>query len=167
MAYYDVLTNSRNAVWQAIENHEETRNLFKRKFRFNDAGDCMTEPEPAFSDLDAISIFPMNFVPKWYTNERQEWPYALRVVMWFADWRIEPAETALLKVARAIQDAKPQGSTAAYINQVDGCNGVKVGPSGGILITRIREGRDSVNPIKVVKATLELVLRCSFQPRTT
>lgn len=164
MPYYDVLTDARNAVWDAIDNHADTRDLFKKKFRFNDEGSCMTEPEPALSDLDAISIFPMSFVPKWYTNERQEWPYALRVVMWFGGWKVTRAETALLKVARAIQDAKPQGSSAAYINRVSGCNGVKVGPSGGILITRIREKE---NPIKVVKATLEFVLRCSFQPRTT
>ena len=158
--YYDVLTDARNSAWQAIDNHADTKDLFKRKFKFNDEGSCMKEPEPAFSDLDAISIFPMSFVPKWYTNERQKWPYALRIVCWFADWNVTVAETALLKIARAISDAKPAGSSAAYTAAFQPA----IGPSGGILITRIREKE---NPIKVVKATLELVLRCNFQPRTT
>ena len=157
MGYETILTDARNSVWQAIDNFADLAGQIKTKFKFNDEGSCMKDAEPSFSDLTAVALLPMGVTPKWYTNEKQKWPYSLRIVTWTADWRLQTSEVLMMRLAKAIQSATPENSTKPYTADYQPL----IGPNVGIQITIIKKE----NPIKVVKASLDIVLRCNFQPR--
>lgn len=153
--YYDALTDARLAVWQAIDEYEDTAHLFKTTFRFGGESTLVTETAPSFSDLDSLWIMPMRAMPKWYVTTKQTFALGLAVVMYTKDWKLDTAEKNVLKIARAIHRAKPENGviyTAPYAPQV--------GPNTSFQNIKI----DDKNPIRAIKTTMEVVLRVHFQP---
>lgn len=153
--YFDALTDARLSVWQAIDNYEDTKNLFRTKFRFGGESSLVTETAPSFSDLDSLWIMPLRAFPKWYVTTKQTFSLGLAVVMYTKDWRLDTAERNVLKIARAIHRAAPPGGapyTAPY--------GPQVGPNATFQNIKI----DEQNPIRAIKTTMEVVLRVQFQP---
>lgn len=153
--YYDALTDARLSVWQALDNYDDTKNLFKTTFRFGGESTLVTETAPSFSDLDSLWIMPMRAIPKWYVTTKQTFALGLAVVMYTKDWKLSTAERNVFKIARAIHRAKPEGGvpyTANYAPQV--------GPSATFQNIKI----DDTNPIRAIKTTMEVVLRVQFQP---
>jgi len=160
MGYETVLTDARTALWSAIEEFDDLKGAFQAKYKFDSDNSVLKEAEPAFSDLNAIGIWPLGFVPKWYVNTKQRWPYSLRIVVWTANWVMPTAEKLAVQIARAIHRSAPANTpTVPYLHSLD----PKVGPSTTFEMTRIHK---EDNPVKVVKSRLDVVLQCNFQPNT-
>jgi len=160
MGYETVLTDARAALWNAIDNFDDLQRTFKAKFKFDSDNTMLREAEPAYSDLPAIGIWPTSVIPKWYVNTMQRWPYTLRMQIWTSGWLLGPAEKVFTQIARAIhRSAPPNTPTVPYTKDVMPL----MGPAASFQRTVLNK---ETNPVRVVLTTIDVVLRCNFQPNT-
>lgn len=155
--YFDALTNARLSVWNAIDNHQDTRDLFRRKFRFGSGPALSNQNVPGFGDLDALWIMPTHDTQNTQVNTLVQFTHTLLLTMWTKDWDVGLAERNVLKLARAIHAAKPDGGppyTAPYAPVVQ-LGGVRYEP------TVI----DDATKIQCIKTLLNVNLKVNFSPK--
>lgn len=165
MAYETVYLDAVNSVWQAIENHEDTADVFKKKIKFLQSGVAWNKYLPAFSDLTAISIRTLGINPKWYTNRDTRDGLALLIRVWTADWDERIPLALAAKIKRAIHDARPPNSQKRYTAEnppAMDSDSTTFSP-----VTIGGDGKPDNKGIEVIQTDIRVVLRCAFQPRTS
>lgn len=155
--YYDALPNARRAVWNAIDTHEDTRELFNLKLKFGDATNTLGQLVPGFADLDAIWIAPAGADEKTLVTTQQSINYALRITVWSKDHNYDRAERILFKLKRAICSARPPDGGPRYLARY----APLMNPANST-ITLTTLGDE--NPINVTKTTTVLNLKVPFIP---
>lgn len=115
-----ILTDARNAVWDAIDNWPALSGAFRQKIRFepSQAGKLMmpAKDEPSGVDFPAISVAPSAVNPVWLGNQVQFRPVSLSIQIWTSGWDSLPQNEQLWEdVVEAIYKAKPDGGGDTYI----------------------------------------------------
>lgn len=152
--YYDAQADAVLAVWSAIDNHADTKDLFNRKFRFTGESPLVNRLAPAFGDLDALWIMPADSVIESTVNTQDTDNLRLALVMYTKDWNILTPLRNVFKIKRAIMREKPDGGVpycSPYAPRIHNQQ-IKYEP---IVI-------DETNPIQAIKTTILLVLRIPF-----
>lgn len=166
MAYETVYLDAVESVWQAIENHEDTRDLFTKRIKFLRSGHAWNKYLPALSDLTAIAIRTVAINPKWYTNKDQRDSLVLLIRVWTKDWDERLPLVIAAKLKRAIHDARPQGSQKRYT-----ADNPPASDFGAVTFSpktlSETDSPNSGNGIEVMEMDFRCVMRCAFQPRTS
>ena len=115
-----VLTDARNAVWNAIDNWTALQNTFRQKIRFErSAGSKLmlaNTDEPTGVDFPAIAVAPSVVNPIWLGNQVQFRPLSLTISIWTAGWDSLPQNEEIWgNVLDAIYKCKPVGGGDTYI----------------------------------------------------
>lgn len=114
-----LLTQMREALWEAIDQWPELRGQFKAKFRADQLHQLFADGfAPALGQLPAIAILPESAGTGWDTNQGQRIQYGLHVFVWVRGLDAEPGERIWQQFHRAVWQAKPTGSTQTYIDRV-------------------------------------------------
>jgi hypothetical protein len=103
-----ILTDARNGIWNAIENWAPLSGVFRRKFKFEKAGDVpagLVLPMPG--DCPAISIFPIASPDGWQTNQTRKTMYTLQVSIFTANLTLPAGEALWEEVVRGIYQSRP------------------------------------------------------------
>lgn len=129
-----ILTDARNALWDAIDNwpgleseSTTTGRAFQQTFRFNDDSDLGSAIQPALGDLPAVAILPVSSAPEWFTHELQQWPLLFEFRLWTADWSLPEAEALLEATIRAIYQAG-EIPGVSYVKATTGYHPRQLGP---------------------------------------
>lgn len=113
-SFMPILTETRQAVWQAIETWPALADRFKRKYRFEDAPGLLAgQPTPAAGDLPAIAIYPETAETKWVLSQSQDIRYPLRVDLWTREWDVRLGEEIWEEIIRAMYQNLPISSGSA------------------------------------------------------
>lgn len=115
-----ILTDARQAVWDAIDNWPTLSGAFRQKLRYEpDVTGKLSNPEsdePTGMDFPAIGVFPSVVNPAWLGNQVQFRPYSLSVQIWTAGWKSLPQNEQLWQdVIDAIYKCKLPDNSDTYI----------------------------------------------------
>jgi hypothetical protein len=106
----ELLTVAREAMWQAIDSSVELSATgstpIQKKFKFETNADCLPDVLPAYSDLNAISIWPSGVTPEHKAQRTTNFPCSLDVNIWTREWVLATAERTYLNVIKAIFKAR-------------------------------------------------------------
>ena len=159
-----VLTDARNAVWQAIDNWPALANAFALKLKHDAEMSLMQDGEPSISDFPCIAITPADVVPNWFTNQSQFWPYTLNIAIWTPDWKIALAEDLVEKVVSAIYQASATPGGVPYIKAATGYHPERIGPMT-MQPARLRNTDDGEGT-QAMRTGIALTLRINRNPFT-
>lgn len=156
-----VLTDARNAVWQAIDNWPALLGVFKQSFR-HEVEMMLQEMEPSISDFPCIAVTPAEVVPSWFTNQAQQWPYTLNVAIWTPDWILAPAEQLIEDVVSAIYKASATVGGPTYIKAATGFHPERLGPM--TLQPMKLNDSDDGDGTKAIRTSIAITLRINRNP---
>lgn len=108
-----LLTDTRDLLWQAIDNHAALSGQFKRKLKHNARGGELAIG-PGFGDLPAISIKPRSGESAWQNNQQQRLTVNFEIVFWTPDDDIRLGETLMEEVVKAIYQIFETAGTNSY-----------------------------------------------------
>ena len=149
----DILTDARLSVWQAIDEWEQTKRLFKKTIRLEGESTLAAGMSPGFADLDCLLIMPTATLPKWLVTTQRTLYQSLALVMWTKDWNLKTAEQNVIKLTNAIYRAKT-------VENVPYVRDPKFGPGADYKLTKINPD----NEILCIKTTLQVVVPVMYQP---
>lgn len=116
-----VLTETREAVWNAINHWEPFANAWTRKYRT--AADLaeLSLHDPASFELPAIAITWGPTAAEWWTHQMQNWGQQLFIQFWLpADWQAV-AEWRLEQLMQAVYQAAPvESPSVSYVRKATG-----------------------------------------------
>lgn len=157
-----ILTDARNALWDAIENWPALQSggspIWKRSFKFD--GDDSPEINPNASQLPAIAIYPEPGFAKMVLNKVQEQNYKLIVMLFTSTWNLSDPDTYWEEIVKAAWQSDGGGGTP-YIKLATGFH-----PKTEITVDQHRIKVDPEG--KPTKATLTLIgltLQVRFNPQ--
>lgn len=154
-SYHDAPVDALTAIWDALETHNDTRELFRRKFKFFDNTTALINQSPSLADLDSVMVLPADAVDQVITSNQDIDNYRFVIVQYTKNWDIRAPLRNSFKIRKALQEAKPDGGTvpflAPYAQKIDG----RITKFEMIVI-------DDTNPIQAIKSTMGLTLRIPF-----
>lgn len=153
--YYDAPVDALTAIWDAIENHNDTKTLFRRKFKFFDNSTALINQSPSLADLDSVMVLPADAVDQVITSNQDADHYRFLIVQYTKNWDIRTPLSNSFRLRKALFEAKPDGGNvpflATYQPKIDG----RITKFEMIVI-------DDTNPIQAIKSTMSLTLRIPF-----
>lgn len=115
-----ILTDARQAVWNAIDHWPALEGAFRQKLRFepNVSGKLgvLDSDQPSGTDFPAISIVPSVVNPVWLGNQVQFRPLSLTISIWTQGWNSLPKNEELWEdVIDAIYKCKLPDDSDTYV----------------------------------------------------
>ena len=115
-----ILTDARQAAWNAIDNWPALENAFRQKLRYEPSTTgklgIADSDEPSGVDFPAIGIFPSVVNPTWLGNQVQFRPVSLTVSIWTRGWNsLLTSEQLWEDVIDAIYKCKLPDDSDTYI----------------------------------------------------
>lgn len=164
-----ILTQGREAVWNAINNADALRvggqSVFKRQVRFDDSEAPFMEADDwlawlGYGDLPALAIWTQEVSMGWAENTAQEWIMPLLIRMATPNHSLPEPENLAEQVVLAIHETQIPGTTVSFVKRATSYHPVG---AGNFVFTPeyISEAEDSdgENAIKIVETTFNLSLR--------
>lgn len=116
-----LLTITRAAVWNAIDNWPAFADVWTRKFDSMEDLEELALHDPGRSDLPAIAVTWGPTDAKWWTNIQQLWAQQLFVTFWLPADQQDLAEQRLLELTNAIYKSAPvETPNVSYIRRAVG-----------------------------------------------
>lgn len=115
-----ILTQSRHALWEAIESRPSLKHYFRQKFVQEEPigwlpGDTDTQDDAASPmRLPAIGIFYAPSSDTWVLNQGRENSLNLAITVWFPGRSLLEPERIWQEIANAILDDSIQAKTGMY-----------------------------------------------------
>lgn len=161
-----VLTDVRRSLWRAIDNWPELRDVFRLKLTWEKEQPLIVEAEPAICDFPMIEIVPASAVAvSWHTNTAQEWGASFEVKVWTQGWALPAVEDLAEKIARAVYQSAPEGSSVPYVKEAVGLYPRIGGPSiAAVRIGEVPEGGEEDDRVTATLLRLPILLAAKFRP---
>lgn len=112
MAASEIWENALDAMWQAIDQKSELNadgeSEIQSKYKFETNADCLAGPVPAYSDLNAISIWPATINQEFYDHRTKRFPVVFRIDIWTREWILKDAFRTWMNVMTAIFEERDE-----------------------------------------------------------
>lgn len=154
------LTQLRQAVWDSIDNYEQLRGVFLKKFRHEDLHALATpDPKPGIGQLPSIEVRAATAGTAWSDNLQQTIAYTVNLIIYtpHLDYRI--AERIWELIIRSIWQSKPEGESRTYLARLEGFQNNIENFSSTLTPGVIEAGSE------VVKSEMTLTLKMFWNPR--
>lgn len=113
MAASEIWTDALDGIWSAIDQKSELKadgeTPLHRRYRFRENSDTLTDVAPAYSDLNAIAIWPSSISTQDYDFQSKQFPIAYTVNIWTRDWILPVALKTWMNVMTAIMEERDEG----------------------------------------------------------
>jgi hypothetical protein len=115
-----LLTQFRRAVRDSIDNWDNLRDVFARKWYFENKNQLQSpEPEPSLSEMPAIHIGAGTVATPWVTNQGQDLTGTVSITIWTPQLYLPSMELIYQEIQRALWQAKPDDTDArTYLARV-------------------------------------------------
>ena len=112
MAASTIWPDALDAIWQAIDQKselaEDGETPIQRRYWFKTNSDTMTGVSPAYSDLNAIAVWPTTISTADYDFRSKEFPIAFTINVWTKDWILPNAMRTWMNVMTAIMEERDE-----------------------------------------------------------
>ena len=98
-----MLTDAREALWQAIDTWPALEDAFARKYKFDDRpGQVAGQPSPTIGDLPALAISLDAVGTEWTLHQSQQVRAKFKATIWTREWDVRPIEGFWEELVKAI-----------------------------------------------------------------
>lgn len=97
-----ILTQAREAVWDAIDAYAPLNDKFKSKYRFREGEGGLTPIEPSFANMPALRIWPGSGTSAWILNQAQGFVYPMTFTIWTPGHSLDLPEELFQRVTEAV-----------------------------------------------------------------
>lgn len=155
-----LLTLSRSAVWDAIDNWTDFANVWTRKFKTMADLEELALHDPGVADLPAVAVTWGPTQPDWWVNIQQQWAQQLFVTFWLPADQLDVAEWRLLQLTSALYKSAPTETPGvSYIRRATGRPPSKNGP---VTLEQVAIGR--TQQLYVWRGQIALTLTSNLDP---
>lgn len=114
MAASLIWVDALDALWAAIDQKSELHpddgeTPIFTKYKFETNADCLEQALPAYSDLNAISIWPTTITAEDRTYREKTFPVAFTVRIWTREWILKNALRTWMNVMDSIFQERDEG----------------------------------------------------------
>jgi hypothetical protein len=149
-----VLTDARNALWDAIDNWPSFADVFKRSYKFD--GDDSPEINPVLAQCPAIAVYPDPGTSKEVLNKIYEHSYHLLILLFTPTWSLTLPDQLWQELIKAAWKSDG-GSGVPYVKAATGFY-----PENNFTV---EQDRIFLKDGKATLTTLRLTLKVRFNPQ--